>query len=251
MPLSAHIRCSSWWLQKNGNIPEEYEDAVAFAPGIGRFAIADGATESGFAANWAQTLVQCFVQNELRSDNESEWLADARSRWLAETSELPSSWYAELKRDEGAAGTLVGLKLLDSKQPAALRWEASVVGDSCLFQLRNDDLLLAFPITDPDGFDNTPQLVCSRPRAPGAASGFQSCSGEFHAGDTIILATDALAQWFLREKAAGHCPWSELLVYAGARDDELMMAASEDWMSGLRESKAIRNDDVTMLVINL
>ena len=39
-------------LQKRGNRLDEYEDACAGDATLGRFAIADGATESSFAGQW-------------------------------------------------------------------------------------------------------------------------------------------------------------------------------------------------------
>lgn len=43
-------------LHKRGNAPEEYEDAAAADLPAGRFAVADGATESSFAREWAKIL---------------------------------------------------------------------------------------------------------------------------------------------------------------------------------------------------
>jgi hypothetical protein len=51
------IHWSSFSLHKDGNRPDEYEDAFAGNPKVGRFAVADGASESSFAALWAKLLV--------------------------------------------------------------------------------------------------------------------------------------------------------------------------------------------------
>ena len=50
------------WLPKDGNGPEEYEDAFRSLPEQGRFAVADGATETSFSGIWAAALVAAFAQ---------------------------------------------------------------------------------------------------------------------------------------------------------------------------------------------
>ena len=50
-----------FWLPSRDNEPGEYQDAFAADPGAGRFAVADGASESGFADLWARLLVDDFV----------------------------------------------------------------------------------------------------------------------------------------------------------------------------------------------
>ena len=52
-------------LPKRRNAPEEYEDAFACDCELGRFALADGASESSFAEVWARLLVEQFVQEPL------------------------------------------------------------------------------------------------------------------------------------------------------------------------------------------
>ena len=57
--------CLTWqsfFLPKRGNAAEEYEDAFAGDPASGRFAIADGASESCFAAAWAKIVVESYVK---------------------------------------------------------------------------------------------------------------------------------------------------------------------------------------------
>lgn len=59
MNLSVQV----FWLPKGGHSEEDYEDSFAFSIQKRRFAIADGATETSFAKQWAQSLVQAFVSN--------------------------------------------------------------------------------------------------------------------------------------------------------------------------------------------
>ena len=53
---------TAWWAPKSGNTASEYEDAYAVKPEALRFAVADGASETSFARQWAELLVEGFVQ---------------------------------------------------------------------------------------------------------------------------------------------------------------------------------------------
>ncbi|MFV1968041.1 MAG: hypothetical protein ACC628_21660, partial [Pirellulaceae bacterium] len=51
----------AFWLTKRGNCPDEWEDAFQADASAGRFALADGATDSVYAQSWGQCLVDHFV----------------------------------------------------------------------------------------------------------------------------------------------------------------------------------------------
>src|SRR5260370_42032120 len=67
---------------KHGHTEDEYEDAWAADPDAGRFAVADGASESAFAGLWARLLVEGFVAAP-QPPALLLWLAVPRRRWLA------------------------------------------------------------------------------------------------------------------------------------------------------------------------
>ena len=88
----------------------EYEDAFAGDAERGRFAVADGASESSFAATWAKLLAEGFVAAaEGKPWHELDWLTPRRQQWVAEVDGLPLPWYAEDKREQGAYATLLGV----------------------------------------------------------------------------------------------------------------------------------------------
>src|SRR4051794_1385943 len=95
-------------LPRRGHSADEYEDACAGDARAGRFAVADGATESSFAASWARLLVEEFVRTPAPW---SSWLPALRQRWAAELQDQPLPWYAEAKAEEGAYATLLGVWL--------------------------------------------------------------------------------------------------------------------------------------------
>src|SRR6516164_1018014 len=107
---SLPIPWQALWLPKRGHQIEEYEDAFAGDAATGRFAVADGASEASFAALWARLLVEEYVAKELKLSAVEEWLAGLRQEWVAEVNDKPLPWYAEIKREQGAAATLLGLQ---------------------------------------------------------------------------------------------------------------------------------------------
>src|SRR3954471_6828632 len=90
-------------LPKRGHTPEEYEDAFAADPAAGRFAVADGASESAFAGEWARLLAEPYVA---ASGPGTGWLEGARDRWVAALAGRELPWYLEEKFEQGAYATL-------------------------------------------------------------------------------------------------------------------------------------------------
>jgi hypothetical protein len=221
---------------KAGQTLQECEDAFAGSAGGGRFAVADGASESGFAGAWARLLARYYVR---QPGAWARWLPAARRRWLAEVRVPDLPWYAEAKIEEGAFATLLGVHFADDRAS----WQAEAVGDSCLFQVRQGRLRRAFPVRRSDDFTSCPSLVGSQnPDRRLARPGRSRLRGEWHEGDCLLLMTDALAHWFLKDAEADRRPWRELLEFR----DEGRFA---EWVGRLRQVQALRNDDVTLVYI--
>jgi hypothetical protein len=237
------------WLPKRGHTAEEYEDAAAGDPERGRFAVADGASESSFAGIWARLLVEEFVHKQGNCPAPlAEWVPAVQGRWVQEVGEREFSWYAESKFQQGAFATFLGLALTESgTEEGGAGWRALAVGDACLFQVRGDALLCRFPLRGAGDFNNTPWLIGSRGRPPaGVDEGELAEEGECLPGDTLWLATDALAQWFLARVEAGERPWQELAAVVESPEPEVYFAG---WVEGRRDANALRNDDVTVLAV--
>jgi hypothetical protein len=237
-PLSWH----ALGVPKQGHSADEYEDAWAADPAGERFAVADGAAESSFAALWARLLTEGFVTARRPTDL-GGWVAGPRRRWAAEVTGRELPWYAEMKREEGAFSTFLGLRL---RPPTAMRpgaWRAQAVGDSCLARVCAEGSLQSFPLTNSAEFGNQPQLIGSRDGPPLRP---EFATGPLLWGDCLFLMTDALAQWFLRTHERRGRPWEavvDLLSNVPPHD------AFADWIRGLRAGGALRNDDVTLIVI--
>lgn len=250
----------AFWLPKAGNAVAEYEDAFAYSSTEGRFAVADGATDSAFAGRWARSLVQGFTASPPQLSQESSgelhrWLEPFQQTWHAEIDWECLPWYGLEKAQTGAFSTLLGLELapressapptLQAPTPGGLRWHALAVGDSCLFHVRDDMLVMAFPLTRAEQFSNRPVLLSSNPANNRLAwDAVWLTEGECQPADLFFLATDALAHWCLARHAAGGKPWADLDVLKTE-------AAFVSFIADLRAEHAIRNDDVTLLAIRL
>ena len=228
------IRCRAFSVPKNGNSRAEYEDACAFELKAGRFAVADGASESVFAGEWANLLCQSFVADSLDPGKIVEWRQAMQKRWLALVFQQDLPWYLEEKVKEGAYATFLGLTLVGEN------WQALAIGDSCLFHVRGAKLLTAFPLDRAEEFGTRPGLIGSRQKSDPVT---RQATGTLQPGDSLLLMTDALAEWFLRTGDEGGTPWSKLL--------RLSEGDFTAWIDALRETVAIKNDDVTMLVVDM
>lgn len=268
----------TFWLPRKGNSPAEYEDAASAADAAGRYAVADGASESCFARSWAELLVEGFVdQGSGRADGWSEIIPGLQRRWDADVGRRELPWYAQRGVQQGAFATFLGLVLSNSpaaggeyaledesrEEPAAAvgsaharaapvatyGWQAVAVGDACLLHTRGKALLRAFPLEQAKQFNNSPKLVGSRMGLDDLRQRQRLWSdGQGRAGDRLWLMTDALAECCLAAEERGGDPWSKLELLLAMPEREEVFAA---WIDKLRETGRLRNDDVTLLAIRL
>jgi hypothetical protein len=282
------ISTQSFHVPKLGNAPEEYEDAFfpdSFTDRVDGFrcAVADGASESVFAKNWAQALVRSFSAREMNLERlRDEWQKDVGSQRLP--------WFLEKKSRRGAFAAFVGLSLrtnssarsrakaarkprtnatdwmpADSTGNGAAKkesgwhtekatgkiagtWRALAIGDSCLFQLRGDNLITVGPVSKSEEFDNSPFLLGSKSKDTIGRDGENVSlhSGTWSRGDRFYLATDALSQWLLLRHEAGMPPW-EMLRELGAKDTRDF----DELIGEMRADHDLHNDDTTLLRVEV
>ena len=171
MPLSPPRRFST---PKAGNRADECEDdsrvvypASKYGLNSARIALSDGASESAFAKSWAQILTEAFARKPFDLSNPTQcalesWLAPSQEEWDKKVPWDRIPWHGEAKARAGALATLLALSIEPSRSGRP-SWQAVAVGDSCLFVVRDKELMLSFPLEDPAQFNNTPALICSNP----------------------------------------------------------------------------------------
>lgn len=244
------VLAQAYSLPKEGNSPEEYEDAYWIRQPAEEsaeefsFAVADGATETSFSGAWAKLLVEAYCSGKFIDTERTSTLTELREKWLGQIGDAPLPWYAEEKLRSGAFSSLLGLTIRHtSSEGGGMRvdWEAMAIGDSCLFQVRDDTILIAFPLEHSKDFNSRPALLSSNSSDEEEFAEYLiTHRGTVEPGDTFYLMTDALGCWFLKAFEEGEKPW------------QIRRTSPEDferWVSKLRQQKVIRNDDVTMLRI--
>jgi hypothetical protein len=240
------------WTPKSGSEEGEYEDSYAFS--VDRVAVADGASEGIFCRLWADLLTKHIVHaniclKDFRDfENFKEWLRRMQDEWREAISEqyrvesLP--WYVKDKlRQVGAYSTLLALEFKEGER-GRKSWLALSVGDVCLFKIKFDKLVLSFPLSRSDDFTISPPLISSRFLSSVHKEDVKFAEGELDTGETLIVATDAFSQWFLKMHENGEKPWALLSTIS---NNEAFRAL----MDKLRDAGEMRNDDVTVLMVTI
>lgn len=240
---------------KAGNSETENQDSFAHPVGedgycseqTQRFAVADGATEAIFSGVWASLLTAAWSDGQLSFENAdyTDSLASLGATWLATVPTQSMPWWAEEKLASGAFSTLAGLLITqDGTSPA--KWRFSAVGDSCLFLIRANQVIVKCPLSESAQFSSSPYLIgSSKSQHNSIGDHLFFLDGELTAGDELILATDAISCWFMYQLEQGAKP-SELLVFREHANSDL---AFLEFVEGARAEQHMRNDDVTFMSI--
>jgi len=251
---------SSFWLPKFGNTEQEFEDA--FFPTkegkkegqVLRFAVADGATEGILSGKWAEILVRTFCR-QIKDVNFQSFVEKCCRHWLIyekkyiefrEKQNKPIQWFEEPLLQAGAFSTFLGFTLIDSGDSYG-SWEAVALGDTCLFQVRGEDLITMLPIQHSSEFNDRPLLVSSKSHNNKKESDAIKTNGKLQCDDRFYIMTDALACWFLKESESGKFPWQITREFFTNEHQTKF----KEWISDLRSNKHIRNDDVTLIYISI
>jgi hypothetical protein len=235
-------------LPKKGNDPKECEDFCGCHKDTdtdqGRFAVADGASESSFAEPWARGLVTKFLKDPVL-DNEqwAAWLPSLQRKFCEAVDALELSWFAKEKADQGAFASFLGLVLEHD-----WTWRAIAVGDCCLFRVADGRLTHGFPLTKSSQFGVTPALIGARlpPDDIVVNNKGRTLHGTFGPGDIFYMMSDALAQWFLKT-------WERT---KRVPDDAAPIDAADirEFAEGIayhRDNGSLKDDDVTLVVIEV
>lgn len=244
--MEAHAQ--EFRLPKNGSSEAEYEDASSIGNNRLRFAVADGATETSFSGAWAKQLVRAFTGGKLSIPIALEELTPLQARWQKIAHRHPLPWYAEEKANSGAFAAFVGVEFSQEHSATGTQkvWQATAAGDSCLVQVRGNEIHKAFPLADSASFGNRPNLLSSSPSSNGHSELVMQSSGSWGCEDAFFLMTDALACWFFKECEQGNKPWI-LLRDLDTQDG----VPFEKFVADLRADGRMKNDDVTLLRIDI
>ncbi len=229
-----HLNLHEFHIQKIGNKPDEYEDSFSYDIASGRFAMADGASESAYSGLWARSLTSAYVSHYSGSSL-IPVIETARKQWLNGIRWDGMKWFVRNKVMRGSYSTFLGLSFSGDNH-----YRAIGVGDTCLFHI-NEGEVTSFPIRDQKEFGNTPILIWSGNPFSGEVKipkWVYYVEGEIDEGDILIMATDSYSHWFM--KNIDRSPWENML------SDQ---AEETRFIQGLIAKKEMKNDDVTYAVI--
>ncbi|MFA6987977.1 MAG: hypothetical protein WC185_02870 [Acholeplasmataceae bacterium] len=239
---------------KQGNIEQECEDSISVKitkekdnRQLVRIAIADGATESSFAKEWANSLTKVFKKSRLPLDEFLfSKLPSLRKEWSISIQNVELPWYAQEKARSGAYSAFLGI-IVDLE---ALNFEALAIGDCCFFQIRNEIVIRQFPLNSSIEFGNNPYLISSNENRNSELTNYVvNVKGELNKGDVLLLMSDALAHWFAKNIELGERPWNILLGFIGKT--RFRKQKFNSWLSDQRFSKEVKNDDVVLAIIEI
>nr|WP_238361903.1 protein phosphatase 2C domain-containing protein [Actinopolymorpha pittospori] len=262
---------------KHGNAPDECEDALYVRPDVAVdvlvdgpivAAVCDGASESMLAGQWANILAAAALDHASASldffgasDEFRDFAAEVVFEWSLWVDDYvaqrvqqgrPLKWYEEAKLPQGAFATLLVVHVASESaaDDSPYVWRAAALGDSCLFHVRDDKIIATFPVQDSADFGVTPDLFGSVNRNGRLlAERSRFLEGTCEAGDHLFMMTDALAAWFLRCRDLGDVRQAIHQLRELDKGNDLQPFL--DWISTLRATGDLRNDDVSLIHIDI
>jgi hypothetical protein len=186
------------------------QDAYATDPGRGRFALADGVTNSRFPGEFARELVRAFVRNPPgRGQSFREWLRPVQQSWSDHVEpargEVESSWFNRGASWVGHA-TFVGVTL-ELQRPDGPHLRAVGLGDATLIHVRDGRVVRAWPNERSADFSSETQALASTGELAWQPREMEQ---PVQAGDEVFVLSDAIGSWTLREAEAGRNPFTIL-----------------------------------------
>lgn len=244
-----------FWLAKDAEFPDQYQDAYQLDARRGIAAIADGVSSALFSGPWARTLVRGALAEPPPLDDADcfrDWLTRQRTELAGQIDVTKLTWYQRPKFAAGAMSTLLWIELTPQSPetpetpelPSAYRLQGYSIGDCCLFHLRDGQLLRSFPMSGSAEFGLDPKVLVSIDRQQDHLLEFQQFDDACLPGDLLVLCTDAIGLWALTlleqgEQVAWDAYW-----------DRSPEAWAEEIFE-LRRGKQMRYDDTTLMLLRI
>ena len=248
--MFAHITQLRYW--KSEHEEATCEDACSADCARGLFAVADGAGTTLFSNIWAEILAAFFVEVPLLSEDPFEvewWVRQVQGRYKQREPVLAQiMWNAWQKmQSQGSHATLATLRIARSEQAAA-QAELLVFGDSCvLIHKAGAEQVESFPLKQVADFDRAP--ICIPSKSTLFNRYFHRCTRRsitLEAGDSVMLATDAVARWIVSGGAGRYTPREAF--------EAVSNQTVHSWPSFVqlcRELHGMVDDDSTVLLLGL
>ena len=239
-------------LAKDTEQPQQYEDSYALDPRRGIVVVADGVSSAIFSRAWAAILTEAVVADPpdvLNPEAFAAWMQQRRQTWSGQIDVAGLAWFQKAKMASGAFSTLLWVQLSVPEHEVegafgAIRLQCFAIGDSCLFHVRDGQLVRSFPIQHSSELQADPLVLGSLDLNHDHLMQFVSLDEYCYADDLLVLCTDAVADWVLRTyESEAAIDW-----------DHYWQLSPEQWASEiiqLRDRQAMRYDDATMVILQV
>ena len=234
-------------LPKDVEYPEQNQDAWALDHRRGAAAIADGVASTIFSRQWARILTEAAMASLPDPDLPEAfrcWLGDCREAWRSRINVSKLAWHQKAKLRDGAFSTLLWLMLMDEPETSLCRLRGYAVGDSCLFLVRGGKTIRTFPLHNSAELEANPMVLGSIDLRHDKQVQFERLDEACRPGDLVVLCTDAVADWALRQQEAG----------APVEWEGFWNMPEEAWqceVTALRDRRQMRYDDTTMILLRV
>lgn len=233
-----------FWVAKDEQAPADWEDGAGLDLARGLVAVADGASAAYRAREWACHLVESYLAEPPAPDADPQaaldWFEDVGQSWKPAADQADEvEWYHRDAARRGSFAAFAGAQL--TAFDGGVSWSAVAVGDCCLLQIRDGQLVTAFPLSDPASFGNAPVLVPSAAqRLHLLRDQVRTAAGTALPGDMLLLSSDAMAKFMLTEEGRAGPLWPVLRsITDNGQFAELVRY--------LRQQTVLEVDDVTLL----
>jgi len=237
-------------LPKSEKTPDTDEDAAKFSVEQGLFAIADGVSDRSFSNIWSRLVVEFFIENPLFSNDPFEvewWLEGVQPRYERAAPKIET--LQPLAQEKARAASLctfssMRISAVDAKFATA---ELLGLGDSPILIQRQSGAIETFLIQECSEFGLTPICLPSKmTEFDRSFNQVQTRKISLVAGETVMLATDAIASWILCAPARRSQVESAFQAVAAQ--------TRETWQSFVKEGRSrgeMVDDDSTALILEL
>lgn len=242
------FKLRSFHIPKDGFSEAECEDKIAINPEDSaslRLAVSDGATEGIFSNIWAELLVNSYTENGFQILEPSN-LKPIHSNFIQKAFQIIANmpetrhWFMYEKLERGTHATLAAVEFFDETI------QILTVGDSCVFW-HDGEKIGRLPEISLEDFGSFPNTICHLPKT------WQSLEQkvvkkeiQFHNPFQLALCTDALACWLVKglRDQNEFSVWGKIFQISDS-------SSFKQFIEELRESKEIRNDDVSLVLIDV
>lgn len=216
-------------------------------------AVSDGMSQSFFQKIWAENLVDAFVNNprwNLYGEQCNEFLKELQGKWLEKVLDR----IEEQKHDgtkeniiyrnekfvaqgKSAGATLLGVRFVGAN------WHCQVLGDSCLIEIKDGEIVQICTSQEGDEFDNFPDHFDSNPKQSGKGN-VKEFKGTLETDSVLLLVSDPFSDFLNERRKKGSVKeLVDALLNIGTHEDFEKLVS--DW----RITKGMHNDDSTLVVI--